>query len=73
MGKGWIAVIIVVVLIIAIVGSCGDDSSSTSGSKSASCGHASCKENGPFYCMGKNDTCNNRTYCAYDLYCDACD
>ena len=40
---------------------------------SVSCGHKSCKENGPFYCMGKNDTCKNRTYCAYDLYCDECD
>ena len=41
--------------------------------RSSSCGHASCKENGPFYCMGKNDTCKNRTNCAYDLYCDECD
>ena len=40
---------------------------------SSSCGHQSCKENGPFYCMGKGDTCNHRTYCAYDLYCDECD
>ena len=38
-----------------------------------SCGHASCAENGPFYCMGKNNTCPNKTYCAYDLYCNSCD
>lgn len=38
-----------------------------------SCGHQSCKENGPFYCVGKNNTCPNKTYCAYDLYCDKCD
>ena len=43
------------------------------GGGSTSCGHQSCKENGPFYCLGKGNTCNNRTYCAYDLYCDACD
>lgn len=26
-----------------------------------------------FYCMGKNDTCPNKTNNAYDFYCDACD
>ena len=39
----------------------------------SSCGHASCKTNGPFYCIGKNDTCPNKTGCAYDFYCDQCD
>ena len=41
-------------------------------SSKVKCGHSSCAQNGPFYCIGKNDTCNNRTYCAYDLYCDQC-
>lgn len=44
-----------------------------SGSSYTSCSHASCKINGPFYCMGKNNTCTNKTYCCYDLYCDSCD
>ena len=26
-----------------------------------------------FYCMGKNDTCSNKTSSAYDLYCHSCD
>ena len=41
--------------------------------KSNSCGHPSCAEMGPFWCMGKNDTCTNKTYCCYDYYCDECD
>ena len=28
---------------------------------------------GPYYCLGKNDTCNNKTYNRYDKYCDSCD
>lgn len=44
-----------------------------SSSSNQKCSHASCKINGPFYCMGKNDTCPNQTYCAYDFYCDECD
>ena len=28
---------------------------------------------GEFWCMGKNDTCKNKTYSAYDLYCHSCD
>lgn len=47
--------------------------SSSSSSSSSKCGHSSCAINGPFYCMGKNDTCPNKTYCAYDYYCDSCD
>lgn len=30
-------------------------------------------DGGEYYCMGKGDTCNNKTYNAYDLYCSACD
>lgn len=26
-----------------------------------------------YYCMGKNDTCNNKTSSPYDLYCYSCD
>lgn len=37
------------------------------------CGHDSCKENGPFPCYGKNNTCPNYTYCYKDPYCDQCD
>ena len=43
------------------------------GNNTTSCSHASCKENGPFHCYGKNNTCPNYTYCYKDLYCDECD
>ena len=45
----------------------------TTSANKTSCGHDSCAQNGPFYCMGKNDTCPNKTYCAYDFYCSSCD
>ena len=48
-------------------------SSYTNTKKSNSCGHPNCEEYGPFWCMGKNDTCPNKTYCCYDYYCDECD
>lgn len=47
--------------------------SSYSTKKTPTCGHESCATNGPFYCMGKNNTCPNKTSCAYDLYCSSCD
>ena len=40
---------------------------------STRCNHPECKENGPFPCYGKNNTCPNKTYCYQDLYCDYCD
>lgn len=61
-----IAVVIVFVMIVA-GGEIGN------GGGNASCGHVSCKNNGPFHCMGKGNTCKNMTNCAYDLYCDDCD
>ena len=30
-------------------------------------------DGGDYYCMGKNDTCRNKTKNAYDLYCNSCD
>ena len=30
-------------------------------------------DGGEYYCMGKNDTCPNKTKNAYDLYCSSCD
>lgn len=59
------AIVIFIFLILAL-GSFGGGSSSTS------CGHDSCATHGPFYCLGKNDTCNNRTGCAYVMYCSSC-
>ena len=47
-------------------------STPSSSTSRPSCGHDSCAELGPFYCMGKNDTCNNRTGCAYVFYCSSC-
>ena len=40
---------------------------------SQACDHPACKENGPFPCYGKNNTCPNYTNCYQDLYCDECD
>ncbi len=28
---------------------------------------------GSYWCMGKHDTCQNKTYSAYDFYCNKCD
>ena len=47
--------------------------SSNGSSSSNKCTHQSCKENGPFPCFGKNNTCTNFTYCYQDMYCDECD
>lgn len=30
-------------------------------------------DGGSYYCMGKNDTCRNKTNNKYDLYCSSCD
>lgn len=30
-------------------------------------------DGGEYYCMGKNDTCPNKTQNEYDLYCNSCD
>ena len=30
-------------------------------------------DGGSYYCMGKNDTCKNKTNNKYDLYCSSCD
>lgn len=30
-------------------------------------------DGGSYYCMGKNDTCSNKTKNTYDLYCNSCD
>ena len=30
-------------------------------------------DGGSYYCMGKGDTCNNKTKNRYDLYCNSCD
>lgn len=30
-------------------------------------------DGGDYYCMGKNDTCPNKTHNKYDLYCNSCD
>ena len=29
--------------------------------------------NGEYWCMGKNDTCRNKTYDPNDLFCHSCD
>ena len=30
-------------------------------------------DGGDYYCMGKNNTCPNKTHNKYDLYCSSCD
>ncbi len=34
---------------------------------------SSSSSGGLYYCMGKNDTCPNKTNSPYDLYCSSCD
>jgi len=49
----------------------------TSSSKTGSWNSANVKDDGtgqgPYYCYGKNNTCNNKTKNYRDLYCDSCD
>ena len=77
--KKLIAFLMLLATVLALV-SCSitgnskdDDDDDDSTSSRYTCGHSSCKANGPFYCMGKNDTCRNQTYCAYVLYCESCE
>ena len=42
------------------------------GTSRPSCGHESCLEEGPFLCMGMNNTCPNTTSCAQVFYCNTC-
>ena len=62
---------VITICLIVAIGFTGLTTISNSGS--SSCGHPSCKENGPFPCYGKNNTCPNYTYCYKDLYCNQCD
>lgn len=45
-------------------------SSSYSSNNSSNSYSSSAEE---YWCMGKNDTCNNKTSSAYDFYCNSCD
>ena len=65
----FIAAILIIVLVFGMCMILSNKNDNT-GNR---CNHPVCKENGPFYCMGKNNTCPNKTYCCYDLYCDSCD
>jgi len=58
--------------------SSGSNSSSSSSHSSKSSSHDSSSSSsndstGEYYCMGKNDTCTNKTSSPYDLYCHSCD
>ncbi|MCH5187830.1 MAG: hypothetical protein J1F63_05460 [Oscillospiraceae bacterium] len=53
-------------------GNVNKNTSSTSGSSYKS-NSSSGSSGGEFYCMGKNDTCPNKTYSPLDLFCDSCD
>lgn len=48
-----------------------ESSSSSSSSSLKSISDSS--SNDGYYCMGKNDTCTNKTSSPYDLYCHSCD
>lgn len=51
-------------------------SKSSSGSNAASAGKTANDDDlgaGEYYCMGKNDTCKNKTSSPTDLYCYSCD
>lgn len=45
--------------------------SSSSKSSSSSSSSSSGKES--YYCMGKHNTCTNKTYSPWDFYCSSCD
>lgn len=47
--------------------------SSYSSSKSSYSESSDSLKDGEYYCMGKNDTCTNKTYSPTDLYCHSCD
>ena len=65
MGKKILGVSLLVIILVGVINACDTGS--------GRCDHESCRENGPFYCVGKNNTCSNKTYCANDLYCSECD
>ena len=46
---------------------------SASGSGSKASGASGSSSGGKYWCMGKNDTCQNKTNSAYDFYCSSCD
>ena len=46
---------------------------SSTNSSSYTSSPSSSSLSGVFWCMGKNDTCNNKTHNATDLYCSSCD
>lgn len=48
-----------------------DGQSSSSKSSSSSSSSSSGKES--YYCMGKHNTCPNKTYSPWDFYCSSCD
>lgn len=48
-------------------------SSHGNSSGSSSSGSSSSSSGGSYYCMGKNDTCPNKTNSPYDFYCSSCD
>ena len=47
--------------------------SSGSSTSSYSSGYSSSADDGEYFCLGKNDTCPNKTHSPYDLYCSSCD
>ncbi len=54
----------------------GNSSKSGGGYKSNSNSYSGGSDSlgsGEYWCMGKNDTCKNKTYSASDLYCYSCD
>ena len=46
---------------------------SSKSSYTSSSSSSSSSSGGLYYCMGKNDTCPNKTNSPYDLYCSSCD
>ncbi len=49
------------------------ESKTSSTSKSSSNSKDTSTKKETYYCMGKNDTCNNKTSDPYDFYCHSCD
>lgn len=53
--------------------STGSSSSSSKSSSSSSSSSSKSNSSETYWCMGKGDTCQNKTYSPIDFYCNSCD
>lgn len=85
-GYMWILCFTAVILLFFAIGIVENDSSSASAKKKTDTPAYEYNtpdheydvpdeglSSGEYWCMGKGDTCQNKTYSAYDFYCSSCD